>query len=72
MYREAKEWTTAHAGDDQDMQDLKESLRSVFVSLYKCMIFATAELSLHLNRDLQWLKDMTKYYDWAGQLDMLH
>jgi hypothetical protein len=71
MYRKAQEWTTVHAGDDKDIHDLKESLHSVFVSLYKRMIFAIAELSLYLNKSLPWLKDMVKHYDWAGQLDTL-
>jgi hypothetical protein len=71
MYRKAQEWTTIHADDDQDMHDLKESLYSVFVSLYKCMILATADLSISLNGNLQWLKGMTKHYDWAGQMDTL-
>jgi hypothetical protein len=43
----------------------------VFVSLYKCMILATADLLTSLNGNLQWLKGMTKHYDWAGQMDTL-
>lgn len=53
------------------MHDLKESLHSVFVSLYKCMIFAKVELSLYLNKSLPWLKNVVKRCDWAGQLDIL-
>lgn len=71
MYKKAQEWTTVHAGDDQDMQELKESLHSAFVSLYKGMIFATAELSLHLNRSHPVLSNMVGAHDWAGQLDAL-
>ena len=71
MYRKAHEWTTVHAEDDQDMHDLKESLHSVFVSVYKCMLFATVELSLYLNQSLPWLKNVLKGCDWAGQFDTL-
>lgn len=71
LYRKAQDWITVQAGDDLDMCDLKESLQSVFVSLYKAIIFASAQLMLSLNGDYQWLKNVAKHYDWAGQLETL-
>lgn len=72
MYRKAQDWTTVQADDDVDMRDLKESLQAVFVSLYKAIIFASAQLMLSLNGDFQWLKNVAKHYDWAGQLETLN
>lgn len=70
--RKAQDWTTVQANDDFDMRDLKESLQSVFISLYKAIIFASAQLMLSLDGDFQWLKNVAKHYDWAGQLETLN
>lgn len=72
MYRKSQDWTTIRADDDADMRDLKESLQSIFVSLYKAIIFASAQLMLSMNGDFQWLKNVAKHYDWAGQLETLN
>ncbi|KAF2630451.1 ankyrin [Macroventuria anomochaeta] len=72
MYRKAEDWTTVQASDDLDMRELKESLQSVFISLYKAIIFASAQLMISLNGDFQWLKNVAKHYDWAGQLTSLN
>ncbi|KAF2999267.1 hypothetical protein E8E13_003411 [Curvularia kusanoi] len=70
--RKAQDWTTINASDDADMRELKESLQSVFVSLYKAIIFATAQLMISLNGNFQYFKNVAKHYDWAGQLETLN
>lgn len=72
MNRKAHEWTAIRTSDDADMRELKESLQSVFVSLYKAIIFATAQLMISLNGDFQWFKNVAKHYDWEGQLETLN
>lgn len=72
MNKKSQEWTTIQASDDADMRELKESLQSVFVSLYKSIIFATAQLMISLNGDFQWFKNVAKHYDWDGQLETLN
>lgn len=72
MNKKSQEWTTITTSDDADMRELKESLQSVFVSLYKSIIFATAQLMISLNGDFQWFKNVAKHYDWEGQLETLN
>ncbi|KAH6622334.1 ankyrin repeat-containing domain protein [Boeremia exigua] len=72
MNRKSQEWTTIQASDDADMRELKESLQSVFISLYKAIIFAIAQLMTSLKGDFQWIKNVAKYYDWEGQLETLN
>lgn len=72
MNRKSQEWTTVQASDDADMRELKESLQSVFVSLYKAIIFAIAQLMISLNGDFQWFKNVARHYDWEGQLETLN
>ncbi|KAJ8109195.1 hypothetical protein OPT61_g7638 [Boeremia exigua] len=72
MNRKAHEWTTIQESDDRDMHELKESLQAVFASLYKAIIFATAQLMISLNGNFQWIKGVAKHYDWEGQLANLN
>jgi ankyrin repeat protein len=44
----------------------------VYVGLYKAIIFASAQLMISLNGGFQWLKNVAKHYDWAGQLENLN
>lgn len=68
----AQEWTTIRANDDVEMRELKNNLQLVFIRLYKAIIFASAQLMLSLSGDFQWLKNVARYYDWAGQLKTLN
>lgn len=70
--RKAQDWTTVRPDDDADMRELKESLQMVYASLYKAIIFASAQLMISLNGDFQWIKNVAKHYDWAGQLETLN
>lgn len=72
MNRKAQDWATVQASDDCDMRELKESLQSVFVSLYKAIMFAVAQLMISMNGDFQWVKNVAKHYDWEGQLETLN
>ena len=72
LNKKAHDWTKAHASDDADMVELKESLKMVYVGLYKAIIFASAQLMISLNGDFQWIKNVAKHYDWAGQLENLN
>ena len=59
------------ASDDGAMLKLKENLHMVYVGLYQAIVFASAQLMIALNGDFQWLKNVAKHYDWAGQLENL-
>ena len=72
LNRKAQDWTKVQASDDVDMVELKEGLQMVYVGLYKAIIFASAQLMISLNGDFQWLKNVAKHYDWAGQLENLN
>jgi ankyrin repeat protein len=60
------------ASDDADMRVLKAKLHMVYIGLYKAFILASAQLVISLYGRLQWLKNIAKHYDWAGQLEELN
>lgn len=61
----------AAPGDDEDMQELKSSLRIVVVGLYKMILFASAELANFLYSDWKLAKTLMGTYDWKDQLESL-
>lgn len=58
-------------GDDEDMQDLKKTLRIVYVGLYKSILFASAQLANFLYGDWKLAKTLMGTYNWKDQLDAL-
>lgn len=68
----AQDRIKVQASDDEAMLKLKENLHMVYIGLYKAIIFASAQLMIALNTDFQWLKNVAKHYDWAGQLETLN
>jgi hypothetical protein len=60
--------------DDQDMQRLRRKLRTIYVSLYKAIFFASAQLANILCNDFAlalWLKNAIRLYNWKQQLERL-
>ncbi|KAF1933635.1 uncharacterized protein M421DRAFT_395750 [Didymella exigua CBS 183.55] len=72
LNKKTQDWMAVRTTDDVDMRELKESLQSVFISLYKAIFFVSVHLMLSFNGDFQWLKNVAKYCDWAGQLETLN
>jgi ankyrin repeat protein len=58
-------------GDDADMCDAKEKLHMVYIGLYKSILLACAQLTISLFGSFQYVKNLAKHYDWAGQLEQL-
>jgi hypothetical protein len=57
--------------DDHHMRDLKRNLHMLYVGLYKTLLLATAQLTISLYGDWQFIKNITKHYDWEGQIKEL-
>lgn len=57
--------------DDADMRDLKTNLHMVYIGLYKSLLLASTQLAIALYGDWQFLKNLTKHYDWEGQVQDL-
>ena len=57
--------------DDAKMRDLKKNLHMVYIGLYKSLLLATAQLTISLYGEWQFLKNLTKHYDWEGQVQDL-
>lgn len=57
--------------DDADMKDLKTNLHMVYIGLYKSLLLASTQLAIALYGDWQFLKNITKHYDWEGQVQDL-
>jgi hypothetical protein len=54
-------------GDDGNMRDLKKNLHMLYVGLYKLLLLASAQLTISLYGDWQFVKNLMKHYDWEGQ-----
>lgn len=57
--------------DNQKMRDLKSNMRNYYVDLHKCLIFATAQITISIYGDWQFVKNVMKHYDWEGQIKEL-
>jgi hypothetical protein len=64
--------------DDQDMRRLRRKLRTIYVTLYKAIFFASAQLanllcndSTLLGRAKNTIKNTLRMYDWKEQLEHL-
>lgn len=57
--------------DDEKMKDLKRNLHMVYIGLYKSLLLASAQLTISLYGEWQFLKNLTKHYDWDGQVQDL-
>lgn len=54
--------------DDDKMKDMKKSLREDYVEFYKALLFATAQITISIYGDWQFVKNVMKHYDWEGQI----
>lgn len=59
------------ASDDEDMKDLKRNLHMVYIGLYKSLLLASAQLTIALYGDWQFIKNLMKHYDWEKQVQDL-
>jgi ankyrin repeat protein len=59
------------ASDDHHMRDLKRNLHVLYVGLYKSLLRASAQLTISLYGDWQFVKNLAKHYDWEGQIKEL-
>lgn len=57
--------------DDSHMRDLKNNLHMLYIGMYKILILATAQITISLYGDFQFIKNLMKHYDWEGQLKEL-
>jgi ankyrin repeat protein len=57
--------------DDDKMKDMKKRLRDDYVEFYKALIFATAQITISIYGDWQFVKNVLKHYDWEGQINDL-
>jgi hypothetical protein len=81
LARKVAHYTVLHAtasdrikklpGDDHHMRDLKRNLHMLYVGLYKTLLLATAQLTISLYGDWQFIKNIMKHYDWEGQIKEL-
>ncbi|KAF2823691.1 ankyrin [Ophiobolus disseminans] len=81
LARKVAHYTVLHAtsstrvkkmpGDDHHMRDLKRNLRMLYIGLYKTLLLASAQLTISLYSDFQFIKHLVKHYDWEGLLSEL-
>jgi hypothetical protein len=81
LARKVAHYTVLHAtgsdrikklpGDDHHTRDLKRNLHMLYVGLHKTLLFATAQLTISLYGDWQFVKNIMKHYDWEGQIKEL-
>jgi ankyrin repeat protein len=57
--------------DDHRMRDLKRNLHMLYVGLHKTLLLATAQLTISLYSDWQFINNIVKHYDWEGQIKEL-
>jgi hypothetical protein len=67
LQRKAHVRVAPRATDDVDMRDLKARLHVVYVALHKSMLLAAAQLVIAAHAPFQYVKNIAKHYDWAGQ-----
>ena len=71
LNRKAHMRVTPAASDDVDMHDAKKRLHLVYVALHKSMLLAAAQLIIAAHAPFQYVKNLAKHYDWAGQHENL-
>jgi hypothetical protein len=81
LARKVAHYTVLHAtsssrikkkpGDDHHMRDLKRNLHMLYIGLYKTLLLASAQLTISLYSDFQFIKNLVKHYDWEGQIKEL-
>tara|TARA_R110002003_G_scaffold159_4_gene13761 strand:- start:20946 stop:21884 length:939 start_codon:yes stop_codon:yes gene_type:complete len=81
LARKVAHYTVLHAtgsdriqkvpGDDHQMRDLKRNLHMLYIGLYKTLLLASAQLTISLYGDWQFIKNLMKHYDWDGQIKEL-
>ena len=81
LARKVAHYTVLHAtssarikkmpGDDRHMRDLKRNLHMLYIGLYKSLLLASAQLTISLYGDWQFIKNLMKHYDWEGQMKEL-
>jgi len=54
--------------DDSKTRELKRNFHLLHIGLFKSILFATAQLTISLYGDMQFIKNIFNYYDWSGQL----
>ncbi|KAH7087770.1 ankyrin repeat-containing domain protein [Paraphoma chrysanthemicola] len=81
LARKVAHYTVLHAtspdrikkapGDDPHMRDLKRNLHMLYIGMYKTLLLASAQLTISLYGDWQFIKNLMKHYDWVGQIKEL-
>jgi ankyrin repeat protein len=71
LHEESTERIKRAPTDNNRMRDLKRNLHVLYVGMYKSLLLASAQLTISLYGDWQYIKNLMKHYDWEGQIKEL-